>query len=299
MSDDVGGVWGGVRPAGAAGSAWPDEVARYYDRNTRRFLWVGRGAHSMHRELWGPGVRSSREAVDHIHTVLANEVDSVVAGSAPTVVDFGCGVGGTLFHLARRFPYARLAGITVSARQTGIAERLARELDLADRCSFATGDFQSADLGVRADVVVAVESFVHSDRPSAFLANAVGHLKPGGSLIVVDDFLASDELDARSRLLVDQFKSGWRVPAVCSAERLVASATEHGLEAVEVADLTALTRPGSRKRDRVLGVVSPLLARLGLGRIPFYGNMIGGNALQIGLREGFLRYQMVVLRRVA
>jgi hypothetical protein len=40
-----------------------------------------------------------------------------------------------------------------------------------------------------------------------------------------------------------------------------------------------------------------LPARLGLGRIPFYGNMIGGNALQIGLREGVLRYELLVLRR--
>lgn len=289
-------------PTGASGG-WPDQVARYYDRNTRRFLMVGRGrgAHSIHRELWGPGVESAEAAVDHINGVVAGEVRGVVAGSAPTVLDFGCGVGGTLFHLARRFPQARLAGITVSSRQVEIAERLAEELGVADRCSFSRGDFQATDLGVRADAVVAVESFVHSDRPDAFLQNATRHLRPGGCLVLADDFLAAeaDALDARRRLLVEQFRAGWRVPSVCSADRLVDVATEHGLEPVKVVDLTPLTRPGSRKRDRLIAMLSPMFARLGLGRIPFYGNMIGGNALQIGLREGFLRYQLLVLRRVA
>lgn len=274
-----------------------DEVARYYDRNTRRFLWMGRGrgVHSMHRELWAPGVASARDAADHINRVIADEI----ADPSPVIVDFGCGVGGTLFHLARRFPKARLLGITVSRRQVEIAERLAEESGCADRCSFSLGDFQTADLNVRADVVVAVESFVHSTSGDGFLANAARHLRPGGCLLVADDFLATDidALNARQRLRVDQFRAGWRAPAICTPESLARAASEHGLEIGKVVDLTPLTRPGSRVRDRLTAAVSPMVARLGLGRMPFYGNLIGGNALQIGLREGFFAYQFVTFRR--
>lgn len=279
-----------------------DDVACYYDRNTRRFLLVGsgRGRHNLHRELWAPGVGSASEAAGHINKVIGDHIAEIELGAEVGILDFGCGVGGTLFHLAERFPTARLGGITVSRRQVEIGERLATKLGYSDRCTFSLGDFQVADLGLRADVIVAVESFVHSDDAGAFLANAARHLRSGGRLIIADDFLAlgKDSLDARQRAWVDHFIAGWRVPSVCTTSSLVAEAENHGLTAERVDDLTSLTRPGSRPRDRLTAVVSPLLARLGLGRIPFCGNLIGGNALQVGLREGFIRYRLVVLRRV-
>jgi hypothetical protein len=48
-----------------------------------------------------------------------------------------------------------------------------------------------------------------------------------------------------------------------------------------------------------VALASPVAASLGLARVPFYGNMIGGNALQIGLREGFLKYRLLVFRQAA
>jgi hypothetical protein len=39
------------------------------------------------------------------------------------------------------------------------------------------------------------------------------------------------------------------------------------------------------------------MERLQLVGIPFFGNMIGGNALQMGLRGGYLKYHMLVLRK--
>lgn len=286
-----------------ADRTWTDEVADYYDRNSGRFLLVGNGrrAHSMHRELWGPGVRSARDAAAHVDDLVADEIGDRVSRPDPVVVDFGCGVGGTLFHLAERFPGARLSGITVSRRQRTVAERLIRRNGLQGRCSVALGDFQTADLDVRADAVIAIESFVHSESAGAFLGNAAAHLGSGGHLVVVDDFLASEPeaLSPRQLGVVDRFRAGWRVPSVCTVDTFVRVGEGHGLEPVKILDLTSLTRPGSRARDRLVGALSPLLARLGLVRVPFYANMIGGDALQTGLREGFLRYRLLVLRRVA
>jgi tocopherol O-methyltransferase len=290
-------------------SAWAEDVGRYYDSNTRRFLLLGtgRGVHSMHRELWAPGIESAREAADHIHRLVGEELADLAAATAAApatatgcvIVDFGCGVGGMLFRLAERFPGARLRGVTVSRRQVEIAERLARELGYADRCSFAHGDFQSTDLGLRADVVVAVESFAHSESADAFLANAARHLRPGGRLVIADDFLARDQaaLDERQRRRVEELRAGWRVQSVCTVAELERSAARRGLHLEKAVDLTPLTRPGRRVRDRVVAAVAPLLVRLDLARIPFYGNMIGGNALQVGLRESFLLYHLLVLRK--
>jgi tocopherol O-methyltransferase len=289
------------RDTGIVATVPPTDVAHYYDRNTRRFLLMGSGraARSIHRELWGPGVGSAREAAGHIDRLIADELVRLVPNERPIIIDFGCGVGGTLFHLAERFPGADLRGITLSPRQVELAEQFAKESEVTDRCSFALGDFQSADLGIRAAAIVAVESFSHSDSADDFLANAAKHLAPGGCLLIADDFLAFERgsLDDAQRRRVEQFQAGWRVPAVCTADGLLQDAGAHSLVTEKVVDLTPLTRPGSRVRDRLTAALSPLFARLGLGRVPFYGNLIGGNALQIGLRDGFLRYQLLVLRK--
>jgi len=255
----------------------------------------------MHRELWAPGVRDATQAAGHVNRLIAGELSHLDSVPEPTVLDFGCGVGGTLFHLATRFPGARLEGVTVSLRQLEIAERIAARLGHAGRCSFVHGDFGVADLAPEAEAIVAVESFAHSSDPDAFLANAARHLRPGGRLIVVDDFLAYGEgdLDARQRSLVGQLRKGWRVPSVGTIGTLERAAERAGLRSERVADLTGLTRPGSRLRDRAIAVLSPVMARLGLVTVPFCGNMIGGNALQIGLREGFIRYALLAFRRAA
>jgi SAM-dependent methyltransferase len=275
------------------------DVADYYDRNTARFRFMGRGAPSLHRALWAPGVRSSRDAVGYIDRVIADELASQPWGTSPVVLDFGCGIGGTLFHLAARFPNARLVGVTVSGKQVTVANRLASERGFVARCSFSQGDFQTIDLGVEADAIIAVESFVHSTTPDAFLANATRHLRTGGRLLVVDDFLSADvdSLPGHQRRRVDELRAGWRIPSLCTVPRFLDSAAGQGLTLTRALDLTALTRPGSRLRDRLTAAVSPLALKLGLVRMPFYGNMIGGNALQIGLRDGFLTYRMLVLEK--
>jgi SAM-dependent methyltransferase len=261
----------------------------------------------MHRELWGPGVTTAREASDYVHRLLADEIERQILGDAArsaagaplAILDFGCGVGGTLFHFADCFPSARLVGITVSERQVEFARRIAADRELTDRCSFALGDFERTELGVVADVVVAIESFAHAGRAAAFLENAARHLRPGGTLLVVDDFLALEPaaLDARAARWVERFRAGWRVPAICTPHRFVTDAKPHGLELVEHVDLTPFVRPGGRARDWLVAAVGPVAERLGLAHMPFYGNMTGGNALQVGLREGFLRHELLILRK--
>jgi SAM-dependent methyltransferase len=284
------------------------DVARYYDSNTRRFMLAGPGGgvHAMHRELWGPGVTSSREAADYVNRLLADQIHDLFSAQtgppgSPAILDFGCGVGGTLFHLAGRFPDARLTGVTVSQRQAGIAASLVRELGLSDRCEVRLADFHTLDSEPRADVLVAVESFAHSDGADAFLQSAARHVRPGGHVLIADDFLLleEDRMDVTQQQVVQRFRAGWRVPAVCTAEHLLDAARRAGFAAVNTVDLSGLTRPGSRVRDRLVAAVSPLLTALRLERVPLLGNLVGGHALQVGLTRGFLRYELVVLRRVA
>jgi SAM-dependent methyltransferase len=283
-----------------AGPSRANTVARYYDRNTGRFLRFGgsRESVAIHRALWGPGVTDAEGAADYINGWIAEALAGQGAASPNAILDLGCGVGGTLFHLARAFPNARLHGVTLSPRQVEVARRLARERGLHDRCRFVQGDFHGLELGMEVDVAVAVESFVHATAPEPFLATAHRHLRPGGLLVVVDDFLARprDALDARELRRVREFEAGWRLGSLCNVETLESAALDLGFRPVSRSDLTPLIRPG-RPRDRIIALLAPLFRRAGLVSVPFFANMIGGNALQVGIRKGFLRYRVVILRK--
>jgi len=276
-----------------------DPVARYYDRNTLRFLLFGGGTRtlSIHRELWGPGVDTPASAKRYVNALIEQEVRAL-ALDHPTVLDLGCGVGGTLLHLAERFPGGDLHGVTISGRQHALARGFAARRGLSGRCHLHHADFEEMRLDIRADAAIAVEAFAHASRPSRFFEAAAGHLRERGRLILVDDFLARNEadLDARARHHVGLFRSGWRLGSLCTAAACADAARGTGLRLVQDTDLTGLVRPG-RPRDRMIARLSPWFERLGLVDIPFFANMIGGNALQAGLREGFLRYRMLTFER--
>lgn len=300
-----------------------ERVARYYDRNTRRFIRFGGGADALaiHRELWGPGVDSAAGAKRYVNRLIGDEI-GLSELEEPTVLDLGCGVGGTLFELAVRFPGARMHGVTISHAQQELAEAWARRLGMGDRCAFHVGDFhdlrlrlpagagspagstvaahgeQHDDPTLRAAAVIAVESFAHATDPSAFFRTAARHLDADGRLIVVDDFLAirRAELTASDSARVDRFEDGWRLGTLLTADDVRETACTAELIPTGEMDLTHLIRLG-RPRDRLISVVAPVLARLRLVGVPFCGNMIGGNALQEGLRRGVLSYRMLTFTR--
>lgn len=296
-----------------------EHVARYYDRNTWRFIRFGGGADALaiHRGLWGPGVASTADAKRYVNRLLGDEIGTSGVGT-PTVLDLGCGVGGTLFELAERFPSGRMHGVTISHAQQEIADTWAHRLGVGDRCAFHVGDFHdlrlrsspgaspssgasegtpdelSVDTTLQANAVIAVESFAHARDPSAFFRTAARHLDAEGRLIVVDDFLAirRAELSTADAARVERFEEGWRLGTLLTTDDVRESARAAGLAVTSEVDLTNLIRLG-RPRDGLISVVAPTLARLGLVWVPFFGNMIGGNALQEGFRRGVLSYRML------
>jgi cyclopropane fatty-acyl-phospholipid synthase-like methyltransferase len=258
-------------------------VRDYYDANTRKFLLSG-GDRAIHRELWGPGVTSSREAVNHTHALVLDQL----APGDERVLDLGCGVGAAALYLARRRA-VEVVGVSISPAQVRMAERFAaRERRLPGSVRFEVADFTAlpADL-TDFDLAFAIEAFVHADDAAAFFAQAARALRPGGALVIVDDVRTGDRDDPA----LDEFVSGWHAPSVVTVADAEALAAGAGLALVDSRDLSALQRLG-RPRDRLIRAIVPLLRRL-RSRSAWAQSMVGGDALQHCHRAGLLEYRLL------
>lgn len=124
-----------------------------------------------------------------------------------TIVDLGCGVGAAALCLARRVPDLRCTGVDVQPALAALAERNARENDLADRVSFLAGDILDRTLPIYArpaDHVIVNPPYLKrgaatpSDNPVKALANiegeadlaawvaaAVKAVRPGGTITFI------------------------------------------------------------------------------------------------------------------
>ncbi|MCV7444333.1 class I SAM-dependent methyltransferase [Mycobacterium paraense] len=122
------------------------------------------------------------------HEISDRTADLAVAAIAsPTgVLDVGCGTGHLLRTLARRYPDARqLCGVDAAPQMVATASAFGGD----DRLSFAVGvaeDLRYPDDTF--DLIVSTTSFDHWADQQAGLVECARVLRPGGHLVLVDQF---------------------------------------------------------------------------------------------------------------
>ncbi len=273
------------------------DVRRYYDRNTGNFVAHGEGggAGALHRAVWGPGVEDAEAAFRYVENRLLARLRELPAGERPAhVVDLGCGVGGSLCHLAERLPI-RGTGLTLSPVQVRHAERRIRDAGLSERVRCLEADYcePPPDLPP-ADLAYAIESLVHGPDPARFFAASARIVRPGGLLAICDDFLRPSDGPA-ARRAVARFRRGWHLNTLLHFCELRALAARAGFEHLSTEDLTPHLRLG-RPRDRLAAAFIAICGWLPLDRTRF-GHLVGGTALQTCLAKGWIGYDLALFRR--
>jgi tocopherol O-methyltransferase len=270
------------------------ETADYYDRNTRRFLRWGHGGRDLaiHRAVWGPGVRSRTEAIHYVHDLIAG------LGTERNPVelwDLGCGVGGSIVYLAARLT-AKFVGVTISGVQAEMANTILRERGLADRCRVVEGSYLDRTLlsgGRHPRMLYAIESFVHGTDHDQFFAATAGAAREDDTLVICDDFLSEDA--GEEDRWVNEYRDRWHVSTLLTRGELTRAAGRSGWTVETVKDLSDTVEIG-RPRDRLVRLVTALARPVGPSGA-FWDNLFGGNALQVGLEKGLIRYLFITLRR--
>lgn len=278
-----------------------DPVRRYYDRNTPRFLTLGHGssAKAIHRAVWAPEITDREAAIHYVHTLISAYIAGTEAGR---VLDIGCGVGGTILYLAERHS-ASFVGVTISPVQASWGNTYIEDSGLSGSCSVVPGDFCRkeilTDIGGGFDLAYVIEAFLHMSDPGCFFENAAASLRPGGILVVADDFLTprgyAAEHRTKARRMVDSFRKGWHAGSLVTPEVFSTWGKQFGFTVKKNDNLTPFLEL-DRPRDLLLRPFAAIL-RLLPHSSPILSNIVGGDALQYCLKNDLVEHRFIVLHR--
>ena len=272
------------------------DVRRYYDRHTDNFVNYGPGGRvgALHRAVWAPEVESPDEAFRYVENQLLKHLRTLPSEPEPHIIDLGCGVGASLCYLASQLRI-RGTGLTLSPVQVQHAEQRIHAAGLLDQIRCIEADYCALPEDIPpADMAYAIESFVHGPDPKRFLQACAQIIRPGGLLMICDDFSRPVTGTAATRA-VARFRKGWHLNTLICPDELVQMAEQAGFVHLSTDDLTRHLRIGSA-RDRVASLFIEICRWLPLERTRF-GHLVGGTALQTCLANGWIGYDLALFRR--
>jgi tocopherol O-methyltransferase len=257
-----------------------DAISPYYQS-----LW----GENIHHGYWIRGDESKELAqtqlTEHVAT-LAN----IQTGS--TVLDIGCGFGGSSLYLARKYG-AAATGITISPVQVEMASKAATAAQLDAR--FLLMDAEALYFPMQFDLLWSIESISHYHDRRSFFAHAVRFLKPGGTFALTDWFKRPGLSIAQTRKFVEPIERGMFVELETMDDyesHLVAS----GLQIIHRQDLS---RQCSKSWDLALDMIRDasfwaLAAKLGKD---FVTNLRAFRAMRAGYASGNFVYGLFIARK--
>jgi cyclopropane fatty-acyl-phospholipid synthase-like methyltransferase len=272
-----------------------DDVRRFYDNNTRLMLRLGHTSQgTIHRAVWGPGVTQRAAALHYVDQLILERIPE----HEPRVLDLGCGVASSLCRMAQQRPILGV-GITISKAQAQLGQQRIQALGLAHRLRGIQGDLCNLPEELElTDLAFSIEAFVHATDAARFFQQAAHHIKPGGKLIICDDFVADERLfrDALAKRWLERFRKGWVIHSLLSATRADALARAAGFRRLESLDLGAYLELG-RPRDRAMALLMRAFGWLPV-KGQYWSMLYGGHALQVCLRRGWLEHRFVTWERL-
>ena len=203
----------------------------HYDLSTLfyRLFW---GRH-IHHGLWEAG-ESSTVAQQRLTETLAS-----LAGieSGDTILDVGCGMGGSTMHLASRG--CDVTGVTLSPIQRRWCAGESWLRGLSKRTHFQCADAETLEFDEKKfDVVWSIECTEHLFDKPAFFRKAARWIKPGGR-IAICAWLAGDRTDDQAVQRVKDVCEAFLCPSLGTSSDYRDWFTQSGLVMEQELDWTS------------------------------------------------------------
>src|SRR5690606_28614750 len=121
-------------------------IVDYYDRATLDYRYWNPALH-MHFGCWRWPI-SPLDRAAMVEQLSADVIArlALTDASQGTVVDLGCGVGSSARLLAARLPSIRVLGLSLSAAQVELGNRLADQATLRERVELRVADYRATGI---------------------------------------------------------------------------------------------------------------------------------------------------------
>ncbi|XP_010276973.1 PREDICTED: probable tocopherol O-methyltransferase, chloroplastic isoform X2 [Nelumbo nucifera] len=227
-------------------------IADFYDESSG--IWEDIWGDHMHHGFYNPDVQASIS--DHRSAQIRMIEESLSFAGVPedslkkpkSIVDVGCGIGGSSRYLARKYG-AQCQGITLSPVQAQRAQALAAAQGLADKVSFQVADaLQQPFPDGQFDLVWSMESGEHMPDKKKFVSELARVAAPGATIIMVtwchrDLSPSEDSLKPEEEKLLNKICDAYYLPAWCSAADYVKLLQSLSLQDIKAADWSQYVAP--------------------------------------------------------
>jgi len=278
-----------------------ERVNKYYEATTFDYhtVWTGRNDHAIHFGYFDTDTPSHSQSLLNMNRVLAARAGITAADS---VLDAGCGYGGSSIWLARTIG-CRVLGLNIVPFQIAKAKRYARRAGVGDKVDFALQDYAHTTLPEASfDVVWGLESIVHAPDKAAVVREAYRLLKPGGRLIIAEYTLREQPpLTAAESDSLTPWLEGWAMPSLLQAGEYLQLFRSAGFERAAAEDITEHVLPSLRRLEKILIAlpVGRFLKRIGVFSKEHLGNMEGSRVQIEALKSGYWRYTILTAQKPA
>ncbi|MEK7257705.1 MAG: class I SAM-dependent methyltransferase [Bacteroidota bacterium] len=220
-----------------------EQIRQFYDRSTR--LWMDTWGEHMHHGFYcqNGSVKKSRQQpqIDMIAELLKwGRVER-----ASSILDAGCGVGGSARFLANRFN-AKVLGLTLSPVQAAEGLRLNQLAGLVDLVKIEVGDYMElGGEGEKFDLIWSLESAEYIADKQKMLEIFYRLLKPGGKLLLATWCRRETppELKPKEKNVLEKIYRLYFLPPMISIQELAKHAQSVGFQEVKAADWSSSVAP--------------------------------------------------------
>jgi len=197
----------------------------------------------FYRLLWGPhlhhGLWQGEESVE-VAQIQLTETLADMAGihGGESLLDVGCGMGGSSIHLART-RNCRTVGVTVSPLQRLWAKSTAAWHRVGRQSKFHCQDVELTRFPANEfDIVWSIECTEHLFDKPKFFAESTRWLKPGGRMAICA-WLAGENLQQPAQIqAVKDVCEGFFCPSLGTSSDYVSWMEQAGLQMTQVEDWT-------------------------------------------------------------
>lgn len=232
-------------------------VKKHFEENLlfSRLFWFRKNDLSLHMGFWDENTKSLSEALLNENKIIAKSLN---ISKEDTVLDIGCGVGGTAIWIAEKYG-VNVVGVDLVEQNIKLAKKYAKDRKVSHLVEFYTNDFFDQVFGNGVFTkIYCIESFCYVKNKDEFIKKVFKILRLGGKMIIADYF-EGEKITDKNHLLLDKWTTEWAMPKLLNPGEMAGLSNALGFNKIEINDKTLQMVPSSNKLRRISLITYPLL----------------------------------------